>query len=431
VRHGSPTTPHLSLAEDLVALRRQPSNRGLWRCLAAVGDSVELTPCPADPDGGATCRVCVAELGAGDTVRHLAAFLNRAAHSALPVLIVGEPGTGREDAARALHLLDRSRSGPLAVLDAVAGWGPDLEARLDGEWARGRAGTLLLDSADRLPRELQSRLGSWLRYATPDGARAATRPATRHAREAPRLMVTTASAALHPRLLREVDFLRLEIEPLRRRRGDIRHLAALYARLYGDGHRLSDEVMAALTSYPWPGNRDELRRVVARLAALVLGDRARLSDLRTLSPELQAAVVHDGSPPADPAALARLLADGAATGRGGDPPADVPAGFPAAVSRGLRYLQQHYRDAVRLADLAPACCASPSHLSHLFRRHVGTSPIALLNMLRVEHAKRLLASDPERSVTRVADDVGFGDLRHFERIFKRHAGRTPQQFRQG
>lgn len=424
MQHGSPAPTRHALAEHLATLRRDPSRRGLWSCLATGGEELVLRACPAGPARDMGCAVCLAELGTETTLDHLADFLGRAAHSGLPVLILGEPGVGREDVARALHLLDPRRTGPFIALDAgaledPASAGDEIEERLERESHRGRSGTLLVGSADRLPEDLQARLGSWLRY----GFRAAARPGGRGGAAA-RLVVSAASAALHPHLLREVDFLRLEIAPLRRRRGAIRTLTAHYARLYGDGRPLGDEVMAALTAYTWPGNRDELRHVVARLAALVPSQRARLSDLRALAPELTSRLGRHGVPKADAATLARHLArDGADEERGGEE-------HPTPVSRALRYLAEHYRETIRLPALARACCTSPSHLCHLFRRHAGTSPIAFLNLLRVEHAKRLLADDLERSVTRIAADVGFGDLRHFERTFKRHTGCTPQRFRQ-
>jgi AraC-like DNA-binding protein len=53
----------------------------------------------------------------------------------------------------------------------------------------------------------------------------------------------------------------------------------------------------------------------------------------------------------------------------------------------------------------------------------------LLIRMRVARARRLLASDPHAPITGVADAVGFGDLSHFERTFKRLVGCTPRDYR--
>jgi len=53
-----------------------------------------------------------------------------------------------------------------------------------------------------------------------------------------------------------------------------------------------------------------------------------------------------------------------------------------------------------------------------------------LATVRIEKARRMLVEKPHLSVTRIGGEVGYGDLRHFERTFKRWAGSTPRAYRQ-
>ena len=51
-------------------------------------------------------------------------------------------------------------------------------------------------------------------------------------------------------------------------------------------------------------------------------------------------------------------------------------------------------------------------------------------IVRIEKARRLLVERTPLSITRIGGEVGFGDLRHFERTFKRLAGSTPRAYQQ-
>jgi AraC family transcriptional regulator len=71
---------------------------------------------------------------------------------------------------------------------------------------------------------------------------------------------------------------------------------------------------------------------------------------------------------------------------------------------------------------------SPFHFLRLFRRVVGVTPHQYLVHCRLKRAARLLA-EPERSITDIAYEVGFGDLSNFVRSFHRAAGVSPRGFR--
>lgn len=79
-----------------------------------------------------------------------------------------------------------------------------------------------------------------------------------------------------------------------------------------------------------------------------------------------------------------------------------------------------------IAQLAEALHVSPSTLSHRFVQETGMSPIAYRSHLRIEQAKRMLKlGDP---VKHVAEQLGYCDVFHFSKSFKRHAAVTPKEF---
>lgn len=86
-------------------------------------------------------------------------------------------------------------------------------------------------------------------------------------------------------------------------------------------------------------------------------------------------------------------------------------------------------DALSMAGLAQACGVSPTHLPRIFRQTLGLTPLAYQNQLRVELAKRLLASGTP--IAQTAAQAGFADQSHLNRVFRRYAGATPRQYMLG
>lgn len=79
------------------------------------------------------------------------------------------------------------------------------------------------------------------------------------------------------------------------------------------------------------------------------------------------------------------------------------------------------------ARIADALAFNPDYLGRAFREAFDETPIDHIHRLRIDRARMLLRST-NRSVARVAAEVGFSDERYFRRIFKRTVGLTPRQF---
>jgi AraC-like DNA-binding protein/mannose-6-phosphate isomerase-like protein (cupin superfamily) len=98
------------------------------------------------------------------------------------------------------------------------------------------------------------------------------------------------------------------------------------------------------------------------------------------------------------------------------------------IARAVSYLEDKMCQAVRVEEVAAHVALSPSRLSHLFKAHTGRSVIRYLHELRLEQANQLLLESTLPAHT-VASECGFGDARFFHRVFRRHFGCSPQQWR--
>lgn len=88
----------------------------------------------------------------------------------------------------------------------------------------------------------------------------------------------------------------------------------------------------------------------------------------------------------------------------------------------------HLCETHRVSDYATRLCISTNHLSKCVRRVTGKSPARWLEESLVLEAKVLLFQSAG-SVSEVAEAVGVGDASYFSRLFKKHTGLTPLEFR--
>lgn len=205
--------------------------------------------------------------------------------SEAPLLLEGEPGTGRHHLARWLHAQSPRREGPFVTL-AVQGTDPTtLAARLFGRELPGLegdriepgaletadGGTLYLGALDALSAPLQARLARALdqRALVREGGQ---QPVSIDVRLVGARAPLSAGGGRRE-VARAFGRRRLELPPLRERRGDLgplfAHFARLAARRLGRAPiELAPEAEEAASRYPWPGNLVELDLVVRRLTAI-------------------------------------------------------------------------------------------------------------------------------------------------------------------
>ncbi len=98
------------------------------------------------------------------------------------------------------------------------------------------------------------------------------------------------------------------------------------------------------------------------------------------------------------------------------------------LARAKKYIQAHLQHPVNLTELSQETHVTPQYLSKLFREKSGQTFIEYITGLRMEEAKRLLA-EPGVKVYEVAERVGYGQWKHFSRVFKQHTGYGPADYR--
>jgi len=92
------------------------------------------------------------------------------------------------------------------------------------------------------------------------------------------------------------------------------------------------------------------------------------------------------------------------------------------------YVEQSYSEPISLKKAAGIAALESSYFSSYFRAKVGITFTEWLRQVRVEKAMELMKAG-DFSITHIAYEVGFKDLRTFERAFKKHTLRTPREFR--
>ncbi|WP_407267758.1 response regulator [Radiobacillus sp. PE A8.2] len=94
------------------------------------------------------------------------------------------------------------------------------------------------------------------------------------------------------------------------------------------------------------------------------------------------------------------------------------------------YVDHHYFENISLSDLAQRFYISPSYFSILFKQNYQVNFLEYLTNLRMKYAGQLLAKQPNKKIQEVAILSGYQDLKYFRKLFKRHYGCTPQEYKE-
>lgn len=98
------------------------------------------------------------------------------------------------------------------------------------------------------------------------------------------------------------------------------------------------------------------------------------------------------------------------------------------VRNALAYIEENYREKLLLSDVAEKTYVSQWHLSKLLNKETGQNFSEILNGVRIEKAKELLRN-PSMRIGDIAEEVGFLDLAHFSRVFKKLNGVSANEYR--
>jgi len=222
----------------------------------------------------------------------------------VPLLVRGEPGSGRGLLARYVHAFGGTTGGAFLSVPCDEVVSPEaLLVRLERTSSTPgaeRAVAICLEDADRLPLGVQHELRSWIELAPPGGVCAGA--ALRWMGTAGPAFAPDAPSEGEAPIVSALAGVTLELPPLRERPALVPALVADTALDWANAQgqrtrRFSDEALAALQDYPWPGNLRELERVVVRTlasdasdpvpaAALRFGDEAPALPYQPPAPEI-------------------------------------------------------------------------------------------------------------------------------------------------
>lgn len=98
------------------------------------------------------------------------------------------------------------------------------------------------------------------------------------------------------------------------------------------------------------------------------------------------------------------------------------------IKNAIHYIEEHYNEKLTLTDVADKVYVSQWHLSKLIAKNTNQSFSDLLNGVRIHHAKELL-KNPAMKIWEISEAVGFADVTHFSRIFKKLENMSANEYR--
>jgi len=210
----------------------------------------------------------------------------RAALSEAPILVLGEPGTGRSTLARGLHAISGRAQGPLVEVDISAipctlfeselfgyraGAFTGAELSVEGRVERAQGGSLLLDHVEDIPQDAQPKLLRVIaeRRFAPLGGQERSADVRFLGIGSEDLPERVANGSFRQDLFYRLEVVTLNLPPLRDRQGDLEPLVRFFLsdleqRFGKDRLEVTPAARAWMDDYSWPGNLRELRNVLER-----------------------------------------------------------------------------------------------------------------------------------------------------------------------
>ncbi|MGO4938062.1 AraC family transcriptional regulator [Fundicoccus sp. Sow4_H7] len=98
------------------------------------------------------------------------------------------------------------------------------------------------------------------------------------------------------------------------------------------------------------------------------------------------------------------------------------------VELAIAYMKKNYQDELTLENIARELLVSPTYLSKIFKEKTSMSVISYLISIRLANAAERLAIE-NSSIKDIARDVGYQDVYHFSKQFKKHYGVAPSKYK--
>jgi two-component system response regulator PilR (NtrC family) len=297
--HGNAETAIKALKAGAFDFVSKPVDLQKLRDLVTAAIKLSATPTSSQTSHSTVLQEQVSISGNSTKIQELRQQISRLARSQAPVFISGESGSGKELAARSIHLQSARADGPFVAVNCGAIPSELMESELFGHvkgsftgadkdktglFQTAAGGTLFLDEVADLPLHMQVKLLRVIQEKS-------VRPVGSQVEHPTDVRLLSAS---HKNLVEEVNLQRfrqdlyyrinvieLPVPSLRERSEDIPDIAQqLLNRIALDNHfdsapSIAEDALAALCRYPFPGNVRELENILQR--ALTLSENKRLT----------------------------------------------------------------------------------------------------------------------------------------------------------
>jgi two-component system nitrogen regulation response regulator NtrX len=252
-------------------------------------------------------------VGTSPLIHNVRQAIDKVAPTGSRILVTGPAGSGKEVVARLIHARSRRETGPFVVLNCASMRPERMEPELFGieggsdgadsppkvgTFEQAHNGTLLLDEVADMPMETQGKIVRVLQDQTFErvGGRAKVAVDVRVIASTNKdLAAEMGAGRFREDLFYRLNVVPIRVSPLRDRREDIPVLAGHFMERAATAaglpaRTLSDDAIAALQAYDWPGNVRQLRNVVEWLLIMAPGEPSMSIKADMLPPELGAVV---------------------------------------------------------------------------------------------------------------------------------------------
>jgi transcriptional regulator with GAF, ATPase, and Fis domain len=293
------------LRARLEALLAEARASGEYEALRPLLESALVEPQTERRDDSAI-PMSYGMVGDSKPMRDVAALLDKVVQSDVPVLVLGETGTGKELVARALHQYGLRKGKPFLAENCAAVPADLLESELfghkkgsftgayidrPGHFVAADKGTVFLDEIGDMPSPMQPKLLRVLQEGEvrPVGSNKVIKVDVRIVAATNKdLRAMCKAGTFREDLYFRLAVLTVQLPPLRDRKGDVRHLVRFFLDLMEKEMArrctITPEALELLERWRWPGNVRELENEIRRTVALSDGT-IKPSDL---SPQIRA-----------------------------------------------------------------------------------------------------------------------------------------------
>ncbi|KNC67155.1 helix-turn-helix domain-containing protein [Pseudoalteromonas ardens] len=361
--------------------------------------------------------------GYSEPIMALEKTIERIAESNCPVFIQAEPGSEVLDVACKLHFNGPSSTHSFYEVDCASLNDTQFSEKLRHIASRFKRGCVFLNNLESLSQTQQGVLCDML--TTRSSHIGNESEVNLHQIR----LISASSESIEKQVIQgrfsaslwqKINFFSITLPPLRERHEDILPLVDLFTkrhRLYQE-QRFSEAARQLLCDYNWPNNTQELEKTVLRLLTCTQRPEIDVCHINELCPQLVSDSQYNNANITTHCIQALL-----------DQQLSAFSKFHPSLQKALSYISAHWQHDLSLGTLAANAYVSPSHLSYLFKRTLDRSFKQILAELRIRHACLMLEENPNMRITDLCMDVGFGDLSHFEKIFRRFTQVSPREYK--